>query len=142
MRKSRLLIFVLVALFAGTAAAYAAAHKPASSKSRSAAVGAMAVASHPMLLGNTTLGPTWDTNSSGNAQSWVYTATQSGTVTDVQVYITSADASTSLTVGLYSTSAIKPSALLSAGSAPLKKAAWNDITIGSAKVAAGTKYAV
>ena len=138
MSKSRLIIFILVALFGGTAAAYAAAHKQASSKTS----GAIAVANNSVLLGNTTLGSTSDSNTSNDGQAWVYTATQSGTVSDVQTYITSGDAATWLTVGLYSTSASKPSTLVAAGSARVKKGAWNDITIGSTKVVAGTKYAV
>jgi hypothetical protein len=142
MRKSRLIIFILVALFGGTAAAYAAAHKQAHSKVTGASGGAIAVANNPVLLGNTALGATSDSNSSNDGQAWLYTAAQSGTVSDVQTYITSGDAATWLTVGLYSTSASKPSTLVSAGSARVKKGAWNDITIGSAKIVAGTKYAV
>ena len=137
MRKLLLLIVVSVGLMDGVSSATAARHhKKRSGTNPSAKV--VVSADDPVLLGDTNVEPTTDSNGS-QPEAWQYTASTSGSVTDVEAY--DARGTGRLTVGLYSDSNGHPQKLLATGSiARTKASAWNDVTVGSATVTAGTKY--
>jgi hypothetical protein len=134
MHKTLLILIALVAVAAGALGAGLASG--ASDTTQQAGNG-------PVLLGDTSLAQTMDTNGAGNAQAWTYTASATGTATDVEVYVTPGSNASALTVGLYSTDSGKPNALLASGSeSTVTNGAWNDINVGNFKVTAGTNYAV
>ena len=94
------------------------------------------------LLGDTTIEATQDSNTPGMAEAFQTTATASGTVSSVTVYVDSPNSATKLIVGLYSSSSGKPATLLSQGSSTttLTNAAWNTVTIPPIAVTANTVY--
>lgn len=132
MRKF-LLAIVLLCLF--PAMSFAASHGKGGTATTTASGSA---GSDPVLLGDTNTESTTDSNGT-TPQAWEYTATTSGTATDIEVYDASGTAKT--TVGLYSSSGSNPSKLLSSASiAKPKSGAWNDVTIPNVQVTAGTVY--
>ena len=137
MRKLLLLIVVSVGLIAGVSSASAARHHEKRTGVHPSANVAVS-ANDPVLLGDTNVEATADSNGS-SPEAWQYTASTSGSVTDIEAY--AGRGTGKLTVGLYSDSNGRPQKLLAVGSISRTKAsAWNDVTVGSATVAAGTKY--
>ena len=94
------------------------------------------------LLGDQRIQPHVDTNPSGTAEAFRYTAASAGTVRELAVYVDPASNATSVLIGLYvSTPGGNPGALLTTGtiSNPLP-GAWNRATVAPAQVRAGTQY--
>jgi hypothetical protein len=84
---------------------------------------------------------TVDTNSSGSAEAFQATATASGTVKVLSVYLDSSSTAATLVVGLYTDSGGHPGTLISqATTSLLTSGAWNNIPIPGAAVTSGTKY--
>jgi hypothetical protein len=96
--------------------------------------------SDPVLLGDSTLESFSDSNGATQAQAWPYTATVTGTTTDIEFYDDSHQAST-VHVGLYSDASGRPGTLLASASvASPTVGAWHDFSIPSVAITAGTKY--
>jgi hypothetical protein len=95
-----------------------------------------------VLLGDQAVEAGLDSNSAGQAEAFRTTATATGTLTRLTVYVDSSSTSTRLVVGLYSNSASgHPSTLLGQGTiASPVRGAWNDVAITSAAVTSGQAY--
>jgi hypothetical protein len=94
-----------------------------------------------VLVGNQQLQSSSDNNPAGMAQAFSYTATASGTTSDLDLYVNTGTTATKLLVGLYSDSSGKPGSLLASGSIASPKAgAWNDATVGQTTITQGTSY--
>jgi hypothetical protein len=96
----------------------------------------------PMLLGDQTVESTADSNSSGEAEAFSYTAVASGTAGTASFYVNSGSAATSLKVGIYSNNNGHPGTLLTSGTlASPKAAAWNLVSLSpGASLSSGTTY--
>jgi chitodextrinase len=95
-----------------------------------------------VLIGSTTVQSTVDFNSAGRAEAFRASATASGNVTSVSVYIDSRSTASSLKVGLYTDSSGHPGALLAQGtiSSP-QVGAWNSASLNtSVAVSSGSNY--
>ena len=95
-----------------------------------------------VLLGDQTVLPAGDSNSAGSAEAFKTTATTSGTVATLSVYVDTGSTATTLIAGLYADAAGKPGALLGSGglSGPVSSA-WNTIAMTSGvPVTSGTAY--
>jgi outer membrane protein assembly factor BamB len=95
-----------------------------------------------VLLGDQAVENGHDSNPAGAAEAFRTTATATGTVTRVTVYVDASSTSTRLVVGLYSSSASgHPATLLGQGTiASPVRGAWNDVSITSASVVSGQNY--
>ena len=95
----------------------------------------------PGLLGTQSVQTTHDDNALGSAEAFQATATASGTVGLLSIYIDPSSTATTLVAGLYADSAGHPGALVSQGSSSqLTAGAWNNIPISGAIVTSGTPY--
>jgi hypothetical protein len=82
-----------------------------------------------------------DSDAAGSAEALQYTATSSGTVGSLSLYVDSGNAAKSIDVGLYADAGGKPGALLTRGTITNPKAsAWNSVRVSGASVSAGAKY--
>ena len=107
----------------------------------SGAWGASSTAASSVLVGNEQLQSASDNNPAGMAQAFAYTATASGTTSDIDLYVNTGTTATKVLVGVYSDSSGKPGSLLASGSITSPKAgAWNDATIGRTTITQGTAY--
>ena len=106
-----------------------------------AATGTAVVAAPSALVGDQTLAPSADSNNAGVAQAFSYTATGSGTTSDIELYVNTGTTATKLYLGLYADNGGEPGALLASGalSSPVSSA-WNDVSVGSTAVTAGSTY--
>jgi outer membrane protein assembly factor BamB len=94
-----------------------------------------------VLLGTQTIGGEHDGNAPGSAEAFSATATTTGTVGSLTVYVSSSSKAATIVVGLYAESGVGPGALLTQGSTISPQAgAWNQIAVPSVKVNAGTSY--
>jgi hypothetical protein len=110
--------------------------KPATNTTKMATAG-----SDPVLFGDQTVESTQDSNPAGVAQAWPFTNSRSGTTASISIYVDSANAATTLMVGLYASNNGSPGPLLASGSlAYPTSGAWNTISIGSAAVSSGKTY--
>jgi hypothetical protein len=138
MRK--FLLAVLVAVIAaslGVGLAFASVHKRAPSKAGSAALHANALASDPVLLGDSSVAGTSD-GGKGTSESFGYTATTTGTATNLNAYLTS---KTGAGLGLYATSGSKPGALLGSCSLASNTVGWMSCNLSKGvAITAGTRY--
>jgi outer membrane protein assembly factor BamB len=93
------------------------------------------------LLGNQTILATNDSDTAGRAEAFRTTATASGTLTQLTVYLDSTSSATKLTAGVYSDSNGRPGSLLGQGTinAPVK-GAWNNLPIPGAQITSGATY--
>ena len=82
-----------------------------------------------------------DFNSLGTAEAFEATASTSGTVGILSVYVDASSTGTALVAGLYSDSAGHPGTLIAQGALmQLTAGAWNNVPIPGAIVTAGTPY--
>src|SRR5262249_55884457 len=88
------------------------------------------------------VGSNQDDNAAGTAEAFQYTASASGTVNRLWIYIDGNNTAANVVVGLYTNSASNnPSSLLAQATiANPVKGAWNAIDVPAASVVAGTKY--
>ena len=93
------------------------------------------------LVGDQAIEPKGDFNSAGLAEGFQTTSANTGTATQLSVYVDSTSTATTLTAGLYTDSGGHPGLLLSQGtlSAPVA-GAWNDVSVPSTGVTSGAKY--
>jgi outer membrane protein assembly factor BamB len=95
-----------------------------------------------VLLGDQTIEPKSDSNSAGQAEAYRSTASASGTLNRVSLYIDTGSTATKVTVGVYTDSGGHPGTLLAQGSLTSPVAgAWNNIALpGSVSITAATNY--
>ena len=93
------------------------------------------------LLGNPTIFTKKDSDTAGRAEAFRATATASGTLTQLSVYLDSASSTTKLTAGVYSDANGHPGALLGQGTitSPIK-GAWNNLAVPGAQITSGATY--
>jgi outer membrane protein assembly factor BamB len=94
-----------------------------------------------VLFGDQAVEPGSDSNSPGKAEAFRVTASTSGSLTSLTVYVDSASTATSLVAGVYANSGSHPGALLAQGtvSAPTK-GAWNTLSVPAASITSGATY--
>jgi hypothetical protein len=93
------------------------------------------------LVGDQAIEPQVDYNSMGMAEAFETTATATGTVASISVYLDAGSTATRVVVGLYASGATHPSTLLTQGVITAPQAgAWNKVTVPNASVTAGTRY--
>lgn len=127
----RFLPLILVALFAGTAVAVAASHKSHIHRHPTL------TGSDPVLAGNTTVQSVSD-GGRGVTEAFGYTATVSGTATNLDVYLTS---TSGVQLGLYADSNGKPGALLDHGTVTSNTRGWVTVPLtAGAQITAGARY--
>jgi len=94
------------------------------------------------IMGDTNKEPWVDYQPMGRAQAHQVTATKSGSITEVQVYLdASATTAKKLVAGIYTNSYGHAKTLIAQGTlSTLKPGAWNAVTIPAAAVTSGQKY--
>jgi hypothetical protein len=93
------------------------------------------------ILGSQIIETALDSNPLGIAEAFQVTATASGKIGAISIYLDASSTVTRLVAGVYADSAGRPGALLSqSATSQLNPGAWNDITIPGAVVASGTPY--
>jgi hypothetical protein len=92
-------------------------------------------------VGNQTVQTNRDNNPSGMAEAFQYTATASGTASQLNVYLDSTNAATSVVVGLYTNASNAPASLLAQATLtnPVN-GGWNSVAIPPTTITAGTSY--
>ena len=94
-----------------------------------------------VLLGDQLLEAKHDQNVAGKAEAFRTTATTSGTLTKLTVYVESTSAATKLNAGIYADANGHPGSLLGQGMiTAVVKGTWNDVPISAAAVSAGSVY--
>jgi hypothetical protein len=95
----------------------------------------------PVLLGDQNLEASLYSQPAGQAKAFQYTASTSGTVTQLQLYLDASSTANQVQVGLYADNAGHPGALLSQGtlSAPVARG-WNAVPVAPATVTQNTNY--
>jgi hypothetical protein len=94
-----------------------------------------------VLLGSQTVGGNLDNDSAGSAEAFGTTATTSGTVSSLAVYLDVTSQATKVVAGLYTENAGHPGTLLTQGSTTMPiGGAWNQIAVPAATVTSATKY--
>jgi outer membrane protein assembly factor BamB len=95
-----------------------------------------------VILGASTVGTQPDQNSNGSAEAFQSTATKSGSITSMALYLDSGSSAAKVTIGIYTdTGATKPGTLLTQGSSTaLTSGAWNTIAVPATDITAGTQY--
>jgi len=98
-------------------------------------------AANTMLLGHSTVETAVNGLSGGIAEGYQMTASLTGTLTTLSVYIDSATTATNLFIGLYSDNNGHPGTRLTGGSsATFQKSAWNAIAVPPVGITSGSKY--
>jgi hypothetical protein len=94
-----------------------------------------------VLLGSQAVGGNLDSNSPGSAEAFGITATTTGTVESLTVYLDATSQAAKVVAGLYTDNAGRPGSLLTQGTttAPVP-GAWNQITVPAVAVTTGSKY--
>ena len=93
------------------------------------------------LVGDTTVEPAVDSDPGGLAEAFQMTATATGAVDTLTVYVDSSSTASTLVAGLYVDNAGHPGALLTQGSQSKPTAgAWNAVATTSVSVTSGAKY--
>lgn len=94
-----------------------------------------------VLLGDQAIESLVDTNSLGQAEAFQTTASASGTVSTLSIYVDASSTARAMAAGIYADASGHPGALIAQGSSTqLTAAAWNTIPIPGAIVSAGTPY--
>ena len=94
-----------------------------------------------VMVGSSTIGDLSDANGPGVAEAFSYTASISGAINSLSVYLDSLSNATKVTVGLYADSAGSPGALLTQGTITSPVAgAWNTVNVSTASIIAGNPY--
>jgi hypothetical protein len=105
-----------------------------------ASLAGSAAASAP-LLGDQTIEAKVDQNSAGVAEAFQATASASGSLTKLTLYVDAGSTATRILVGVYSDNGGNPGTLLGSGSiTTIANGAWNDIPLSGGSVNGGAKY--
>jgi hypothetical protein len=93
-----------------------------------------------LLFGDQTVGPSADSNGAGRAEAFRTTASASGTLSSLTVWVDSGS-SGSLVVGLYADSSNHPGALLAQGTLTSPtSSAWNTVSVPATSISSGSNY--
>ena len=93
------------------------------------------------LFGDQTVETQPDSNPLGTAEAFQTTASTSGQLNSVNVFIDAASSATGIVIGIYADANGHPGALVTQGNATqLATGTWNSITVTPANLTAGTKY--
>jgi YD repeat-containing protein len=94
------------------------------------------------LVGDGNVESVADSNPTGNAQAFQYTATTSGTASQIFVYLDATSSASQVVVGLYTdTPGNDPGTLLAQGTINSPTAgAWNSVTVSGTSITVGTTY--
>jgi hypothetical protein len=133
----------LTGLTAGTTYNYRVISKDSAGNQAVSGNFTFATTSAPVLLvGTQSVQSNQDSNPEGMAEAFQYTASASGTVNQLSLYIDASSAATQAIIGLYTnTGSNNPGNLLTQGTiASPVKGAWNSISVSAASVTSGTKY--
>jgi hypothetical protein len=102
-----------------------------------------AAAAPTVLVGDTTIEGSSDSNGAGAAEAFQYTSSASGSATKLFIYLDVSSSAPKVVLGLYAHNATtnSPGSLLAQGTISTPRAGdWNSATIPSTALAAGTKY--
>ncbi len=98
-------------------------------------------AAQTVLLGDTAVESQKDSNSSGVAEAFPYTASSSGSLVALNVYVDASSTAAKITAGIYADKSGHPGALLAQGSiTTIKTAAFNAITVPAVNITSATRY--
>jgi hypothetical protein len=93
------------------------------------------------LVGNSQSGGSGDSSDPGTSEAFQYTATQSGTLDQISVYLDATNTAAVIRLGLYSNVGTSPGSLLTSGTlASPTPGAWNSASVSGVAVTAGTVY--
>ncbi len=93
------------------------------------------------LLGDQSVEASDDSNDAGSAEAFRTTASGTGQVSTLNVYLSSSSAAAKVWAGIYTDAGGHPGSLLAQGSASASPGNWNTVNLGSAAaVSAGTVY--
>lgn len=94
-----------------------------------------------VLLGSTSVATGLDTDSPGSGEAFPVTASSSGTLNALSIYLDASSTANTVFIGLYTNSGGAPGQLLTAGSvtAP-QKGAWNTVAVSPVSVTSSTGY--
>ena len=93
------------------------------------------------LIGDGNIEPNADDNTAGSAEAFPATATATGSMVQVRVYIDQGSAASKLVAGLYTSVSGPPAQLLTQGTLSNPVAGgWNTLTVPAASVTSGTGY--
>ena len=107
---------------------------------RATAAGASTTAGS-VILGTQEIEPIVDENGAGLAEAYPFTATASGSVSSITVYVDSHNHATTMIAGLYTNLNGAPGSLLASGSLASPKAgAWNTVAVDGTPVTSGSTY--
>jgi hypothetical protein len=94
-----------------------------------------------IALGNQTIGANVDNNSAGSAEAFQASASASGSVASLTLFVDGSSSATTAIIGLYTDSSGQPGSLLTSGTITSPIAgAWNTVNVPSAAVTAGSNY--
>src|SRR4029079_9926459 len=94
-----------------------------------------------VILGDSSIERTPDASSLGMVEANQFTATASGTVSSLAIYLDSSNQASALGLALYSDAAGVPGSLIAHGSLPtVQNGAWNSVAIPPTSLVAGTRY--
>jgi chitodextrinase len=118
----------------------AVARDGANNQATSAPV-AVTVANPVLLLGDPLIEAAADSNVSGRAEAFRATASASGTLTKLHVYVAPTSAATKLTAGVYTDSGGHPGTLIGQGTlGAVVDGAWNTVAVPAAAITSGKTY--
>lgn len=124
-----------------TAVARDAAGNTATSSPVTVTVQNTAQSSPTLLAGDQALEPSADSNPAGAAEAFRTTAPASGTVTQLDAYLDTGSAATTVAVGLYTDNGGHPGLLLASGTIAAPVAGtWNSVSVPPVGVTAGAVY--
>ena len=94
-----------------------------------------------LLLGTAAVQPVADSVSAGSAEAFAATASASGSVSQISVYVDVGNTAPTLVVGLYSDDNGHPGTLLAKGTRTgLTALGWNDVTVPRTALQSGERY--
>lgn len=119
-----------------------AAFLPAAVLAAALAVSALPAHASTVLLGNSGVASSQDSDQAGTAEAFPVAAAATGTATQLSVYLDAGSTADAVTVGIYSDSGSgDPGTLLGKGviSSP-SAGAWNTVTVSGIDLASGRRY--
>jgi|HubBroStandDraft_6_1064221.scaffolds.fasta_scaffold458319_1 hypothetical protein len=95
-------------------------------------------AAGPPLVGDQTIYSTVDSNTAGHAEAFRATASASGIVTSISVYVDASSRASNMVAGLYADNGGTPGSLLVQGQLAHPAAGWNTLTVPAVNVVGST----
>jgi len=107
----------------------------------SAATAIVAAEASGMLVGSSAVQASGDTESAGSAEAFEYTASTTGTVHSLSLYVNTGNTASTIMVGLYSNVSGAPGTLLSSATITSPTSgAWHAVGVPAVAVSSGTAY--